>query len=375
MPLTAEDRGPIRVLWLAKGLGPGGMERLLVHHARFADRDRFHYTAAYLVDRPNSVVPELAALGVECHQLGSGSNADPRWLAQLRRLVKDEQVDVVHAHSPMPAAMARPVLRAMPHRPALVYTEHNSWDCYGLPTRLANAGTYLMDDLHVAVSTEAVGSVPAALRGGLAPMVHGIDLDAVRVHRDRRDAVRADLGAGPDDVVLTVVANLRTEKAYDVLLPAVRQVLDADPRALFLSVGQGPLADEMAEVHRQLGLGDRFRFLGFRSDVPDLLAASDVFTLSSRHEGLPVSLMEAAALGLPTVATRVGGLGDVLTDGVDALVVPPEQPDALAAAYLRVVGDPDLRARLSQGADALAGRFDARAVTARWEALYAGAVR
>jgi glycosyltransferase involved in cell wall biosynthesis len=264
--------------------------------------------------------------------------------------VKDEQIDVVHAHSPMPAAMARPVLRAMPSRPALIYTEHNSWDCYGLPTRLANAGTYLLDDLHVAVSTEAVGSVPAALRGGLAPMVHGIDLEAVRSHRDQRDAVRSELGVTDDDVVLTVVANLRSEKAYDVLLPAVRKVLDDDPRALFLSVGQGPLADEMAELHRQLDLGDRFRFLGFRSDVPDLLAASDVFTLSSRHEGLPVSLMEAAALGLPTVATRVGGLGDVLTDGVDALVVPPEQPDVLATAYLRVVRDPELRATLSAGA-------------------------
>ncbi|MFM7068941.1 MAG: glycosyltransferase [Actinomycetes bacterium] len=370
MPRTEADRSPTRVLWLAKGLGPGGMERLLVHQARFGDRDRVRYVAAYLTDRPNSVVPELEQLGVACHRLGAGRDLDPRWLVELRRLIAAERIDVVHAHSPMPAALARPLLRTLSPRPRMLYTEHNSWDCYGRATRMANACTYVLDDLHVAVSTEAVQSVPRALRGGLAPMVHGIDLDAVRSHAARRDAVRADLGLSPDDVVVIVVANLRTEKAYDVLLPAAQQVLSALPSAVFLSVGQGPLASEMAELHRTLGLGDRFRFLGFRSDVADLLAAADVFSLSSRHEGLPVSLMEATALGLPVVATRVGGLGDVLTDGLDALLVPAEQPDALADAYRRVIADPDLRNHLSQGSAQLAAKFDARVVAARWEALY-----
>jgi len=232
-----------------------------------------------------------------------------------------------------------------------------------------------MDDLHVAVSSEAVGSVPALLGGGLAPMVHGIDLEEVRDHRPTRDATRAELGLSNDDVAFITVANLRREKAYDVLLQAARTVVDANPRAVFLSVGQGPLADEMAELARTLNLGDRFRFLGFRSDVPNLLAAADVFTLASRHEGLPVSLMEAAALGLPTVATNVGGLGDVLTDNADALVVPPESPDLLASAYLKVMEDPALRVRLSEGIGLLAQRFDARVVTARWESLYAGLAR
>ncbi len=363
------------MLWLAKGLGPGGMERLLVHHARFGDRERFHYEAGYLVERPNSVIPELESLGVPCHKLGDGRGLDPRWLAKLRRLVRAENIDVVHIHSPLPAALGRPLLRSMRHRPAIVYTEHNSWDCYGVATRLANAGTYLMDDLHVAVSSEAVGSVPALLGGGLAPMVHGIDLEAVREHRPKRDATRAELGLSSDDVAFITVANLRREKAYDVLLQAARTVVDANPRAVFLSVGQGPLADEMAELARTLNLGDRFRFLGFRSDVPNLLAAADVFTLASRHEGLPVSLMEAAALGLPTVATNVGGLGDVLTDNVDALVVPPESPDLLAGAYLKVMEDPALGVRLSEGIGLLAQRFDARVVTARWESLYAGLAR
>jgi hypothetical protein len=131
-----------RVLWLAKGLGPGGMERLLVTHARVGDHNRFRYFAGYLVDRPFTVVPELEALGVRCTRFGNGHDPDIRWARQLRRFVRHHRIDVVHIHSPMVAAVARPALSLMrAPRPALVYTEHNSWASYSLPTRVANAVT------------------------------------------------------------------------------------------------------------------------------------------------------------------------------------------------------------------------------------------
>ena len=172
--------GRTRVLWLVKGLGPGGMERLLVNHARFGDRDRFAYQAAYLVDRPNSVVGELEDLGVPCTRLGGGRDIDPRWLSRLRALVVAEAIDVVHVHSPMPAAMARPVLRALRRRPSIVYTEHNTWDCYGRTTRVANLLTYALDDAQFAVSTTAAASPPSHLAARVEVLTHGIDLDAVR---------------------------------------------------------------------------------------------------------------------------------------------------------------------------------------------------
>ncbi|MCA1846726.1 MAG: glycosyltransferase, partial [Actinobacteria bacterium] len=126
-----------RVLWLAKGLGPGGMERLLVTHASAGDRNRFEYFAAYLVERPHSVVGDLERLGVRCTRFGDGRGLDPRWVLELRRFVRRHGIDLVHVHSPMVAALARPALHSMRHRPAVVYTEHNSWDCYTLPTRVA----------------------------------------------------------------------------------------------------------------------------------------------------------------------------------------------------------------------------------------------
>ena len=360
-----------RVLWLAKGLGPGGMERLLEVHARVgAASEECKYFAAYLVERPHSVVVALEALGVTCTRLGNGRAVDPRWARDLRAFVRGHRIDVVHIHSPMVAAIARPALRSMRHRPAIVYTEHNSWGCYSLPTRLANAATYLLDDAQLAVSAAAAQSAVGPLKRRVEVLIHGIDIDSVARRTSRRDAKRAELGVGSDTIVVITVANLRHEKAYDVLLKAAAQASANRPDLRFLSVGQGPLASEMKERCIRLGLGDRFRFLGFRDDVHDLLAAADVFCLASRQEGVPVALMEAYALGLPVVATRVGGLPDVVEDGRSGLLVAPEDPGALADAIVAVATDAGRRTRMGRRASELAGQFDSRVSVRRLEAVY-----
>ena len=370
MPASRGRTAPIRVLWLAKGLGPGGMERLLEMHARVGDRDAFTYSAAYLVERPNSVVPSLEALGVPCTHLVGAHDLDPRWARQLRDLVRRDGIDVVHVHSPMVASVTRPALRLMRRRPGLVYTEHNSWDCYSAPTRLANALTYVLDDAQLAVSAPAATSAPAFLRRGIENLTHGIDLDAVAAHAVERERVRAELGIEPGTTVIITVAHLRKEKGYDVLLDAAHRVLERRSDVVFVTVGQGPEHDDLIARHEQLGLGDRFRFLGFRSDVPDLLAAADVCCFSSRHEGLPVALMEASAMSLPTVATRVGGLPDVIEDDGSGLLVDPDDPAQLAAALMALVDDPQRRRRLGERARELAARFDACAAVARLESVY-----
>lgn len=377
MPPSAAADAPSRhrVLWLAKGLGPGGMERLLTTHAELGDRVRYDYSAAYLVERPHSVVPALERLGVPCRKLGDGRGADPRWAGRLRRIVRDERIDVVHAHSPLMAALARPALRTLRERPALVYTEHNSWDCYGTATRLANALTYPLDDAQLAVSAEAAASPPAPLGRRVEVLTHGIDVEAVAARATaNRDATRAALGMDGDVVVVLTVAHLRHEKGYDVLLDAAARAVAADDRLRFLCVGHGPLADDLERRRDALGLGDRVRFLGFRDDVADLLGAADVVCFASRNEGLPVALMEACAAGRPVVGTRVGGIPDVVRDGHSGLLLDPEDPAALAGALVTLAADPARRADMGRAAAEVAPRFDAAAAVRRIEAVYLDAI-
>jgi glycosyltransferase involved in cell wall biosynthesis len=345
------------------------MERLLVTHARFGDHDRFDYTAAYLVAGKDQLVGELAHLGVESHRLEARHSLDPRWVWHLGRLVRTLGIDIVHIHSPMPAALARPRVRAMRDRPRLVYTEHNRWECYSWPTRLANAVTFVADDAQIAVSQDAVSSIPRLLRRRIEPVTHGIDREAFVASLVSRTEARARLGVDDDEVVVLTIANLRTEKALDVLLDAAKLAVGTDPAVRFAVIGQGPLHSELRARHERLGLGDRVRLLGYVPDAATLLRGADMFCLSSRFEGLPVAVMEAMTAGVPVIATAVGGIPEHV-DPTCGRLVEPGRPDALAGAVLELAADTELRTRLGTAAQQRSERFDATAAVARIEAVY-----
>jgi glycosyltransferase involved in cell wall biosynthesis len=375
MPTTPSRDGVpsrrIKVLWLVKGLGAGGAERLLVSLARVADHERFEYSVAYLLPHKDAFRAALEAAGVKVHCLGRPGQ-DLGWPWRLRRFLRRGQFDIVHLHSPLAAGVARVVARTLSARarPAVVSTEHNSWQSYLWPTRLLNAALYAFDDHHFAVSAQARDSVWRPLRRRVDVLVHGVVLEDYIGVRDKRRAERERLGLADDDVVVTTVANLRREKGYPELLAAARDVVADAPDAVFLAAGQGALEGQLRAEHRRLGLGQRFRFLGQVDDVPALLAASDVFVLPSRFEGTPIAIMEALCVGLPIVATRVGGIPDEVTDDIEGLLVPPYDPPALLAALLRIVGDTDLRGRLAGAAEQSGHRYDIRLAADRVEATY-----
>lgn len=360
-----------RVLWLANGLGVGGMERLLVTHARLGDRDAFEYHAAYLVDRPHSVVSELEELGVPVYRLGTGRRSDLRWVRDLVHVVKSREIDVVHAHSPLPASVARVVLAVAARDVRFVYTEHNRWDRFEPLTRWANRLTYRLNDKVFAVSDDCRSTVPKRLRSRVETLIHGIDVEAVAANRAFRDEMRVELGIDDDTVVIGTVANLRKQKNYPMLMRAAKRLIDDGQPVVFLAVGQGPLEDELNQLHSELGLGDRFRFLGFRDDVHRVMSAFDVFCLSSDHEGLPVALMEAKTLGLPVVATAVGGVPGAIEDGEGGLLVDKgddtEMAHALAVIAASTLGRYAFVAPLQPNS----GVFDAARAIEREERCYA----
>lgn len=360
-----------RVLWLAKGLGQGGMERLLVNHARFGDRERFDYSAAFLVERPYDVISDFATLGVPVHNLRGSRFWSPGWAVRLVELIRSEHIDVVHVHSPLVAAAVRPLLRTMPHRPRILYTEHNSWENYRPGTRLLHGLTFRLDDAHVAVSEPASSSPPRWIGPRAEVLVHGIDVEHVAAQRAGRAEVRAELGIADSTTVIGVVANFRPSKAYPVMLEAAALVLAERDDVAFVVVGQGPLQSDIEALADRLGLGERFRILGFRDDATRVMASFDVFALSSDDEGLPVAVMEAKALSLPIVATTVGGLPDAISDGTDGLLVPPRRPDLLAHALTRLIDSPILVRDLGVASGGSAHDYDARNAVSRLEELYA----
>ena len=370
--VTSQHPERIKVLWLTKGLGPGGAEGLLLSFARLADHDRFEIHAAYLLPWKDHLVARLEAAGVTTHCLDARKPYDLRWLHRLRAMVRDLEIDIVHNHSPFVAGQARLALRALPGRgrPVLVTTEHNVWSSHQRFTRVLNRATMGLDDHVLTVSEQVRGSMSPRWQRDAEVLIHGVDVDAIAARANERTAARTAHGFTDDDVVVVTVANLRANKDYPTMLAAARRLVDDDVPVTFLVVGQGPLEHELPRLRDELGLGARFRFLGYREDPIAVLAAGDIFCLSSRYEGLAIALIEALAIGLPAVVTEVGGMPAVIRDGIEGRLVPPADSRALADALAELT-DPATRARLASHAMDRSRAFDIRRAVARQQALYA----
>jgi glycosyltransferase involved in cell wall biosynthesis len=189
-------------------------------------------------------------------------------------------------------------------------------------------------------------------------------------------AIRAELGIGPADPVVTIVAALRPEKNHELFLEAARRVGSQVANARFLVVGDGPRRGPLEQLAQALGLAGRVHFLGSRDDVPRLLSASDVFTLTSHNEANPVSILEAMSAGRPVVATNVGSIREVVTDGHNGFLVPSGDAKAVAKRIAELLNDPLQRQKIGAAArETVVAGWSVDAMVRRYERLIASIYR
>jgi glycosyltransferase involved in cell wall biosynthesis len=363
----------LKVLWVIKGLGAGGAERLLVQSARYRDPSRVEPAVAYLMPEKSTLAASLEDQGcspVCC--LESRSSWDPLWIPRLRRIIRDGKYDVIHIHSPLVAIGARLALRSLRHRdrPRIVVTEHNVWSSHAPLTRWADRTTAGRGETHLAVSRAVYDSLPAPIQAQSRVIRYGVDATELREKSRHRAEERRRLGVADDDILIGTVANLRATKGYPDLLVAAREVIRRVPKARFVAAGRGPLEGDLRNRHAQLGLGERFTFLGYQPDAVRVMSAFDIFCLPSHFEGLPIALMEALALGLPVVATDVGGVSELVTDGKEGVLVPPALPARLADALVELALDPEQRTAMAEQARARSDLLDARRSVREIESVY-----
>ncbi len=333
-----------------KGLGVGGAERLLERAIPYLDHEQFDYQVAYLMPQKDALVAPFRAAGIPVHCLNLGAVIDPGAMSRLMALLKRAQFHLIHAHLPMPGVMARIAKRCSAVR-HVVYTEHNLPSRYRVITRVLNRATYLINDVVIAVSDAVAEQVKPYVGGGatlLKTIPNAIDVEMFRAAD--RDAVCKEFGFPADAHIVISVGNLKSVKGHKYLLAAAKLAIAQEPRARFLVVGTGPLAVRLAEEANRLGLGNRVVFAGFRPDAASLVGAADLFVLSSLYEGLPVSLLEAMALGRPAVLTRVGGIPEVVVPGETAVLVDPKDAAGLAGEIVSLLRSPGRRSQMGEKA-------------------------
>jgi glycosyltransferase involved in cell wall biosynthesis len=358
-------------------MGNGGVEALLVTFAAGLDRRRFDLHLISLRQTPEQrLIRQVRALGVPVTQLHQRNAYDLPALLAVVRYIRRHHIDIIHTHLLAADVMGRMAGWLTGH-PVVSTIHNNRTDLDEEPRRrqwLERWTARLMGRRLVVVSELLREEITAWF--GLPPervltIANGVDTERFRRGPDfDRAAVRRKLTGG-DYPLITNVARLTPQKAQHHLLAAAKLVLAACPDVRFVLVGEGPLRPALEAQAAALGLSERVIFAGFRPDVPDILAASEVFVLSSLWEGMPVALLEAMAAGCAAVATDVGGVGQVLRHEVTGLLVPPADPPALADALIRLCRDPATARQLGQAGQAwTTHEYGMRSWVGKWEALY-----
>jgi glycosyltransferase involved in cell wall biosynthesis len=341
-------RGRLRVFHLIKSLGRGGAEMLLVDGPPLSDPNRFEYRFGYFLPWKNALVPDIAANfgDVACFS-ASNPGAILARTFDVARCLEEWDADLIHCHLPLASIVGR--LAGAIAKVPVVTTEHNLYERYHPVTRLASLATWRLHHGVIAVSHEVAASI-ARHAGKTVPIrVVQNGLSVGRFRREEHDgaAARAAIGVEPDAPLVGTVAVFRVQKRLDSWLLVADRVRRRHPRARFVIVGDGPLKKEVQAGIDRLGLADCVKLTGLLDDVRPLLAAMDVYLMSSDFEGLPIALLEAMAMQVPPVATAVGGIPEVLSRDAGGTVVPKGDVAGLASGVeaLLEVTETERRAR------------------------------
>ena len=323
-----------------------GVKRLFAWMIPRFDRERFEVSLVSL--RKKDLSEEtLDALGIDITYLHK-SKFDPATLPALLKIIDRKKIDVLHLHGYGATTFGR-MAAAMRGIPAILHEHANLTDTpwfQKIADRAARALHRHRDrrlEEHGRFRGErATGPAREGQSGLSRRTARGVQPPA---HRPMTScASRRELGIRPEDFAIGTVTRLHESKGNSYLVDAARLVLDRKPHAKFFLVGEGPLRDSLEKQSRQLGLGDRFVFVGFARDVAGVLSAFDLSVFPSLWEGTPLTVFEALASAKPIVATDADGLLDILTDGRDARIVPKRDARALADAIVDLMERPEERA-------------------------------
>ncbi|HZR83088.1 MAG TPA: glycosyltransferase family 4 protein [Candidatus Binatia bacterium] len=341
----------------------GGETQVLALARRLRDAGHGTLVACH----PGGPLAERAAsAGLEVAPLACARSHDPAAGFRLRALVRARRPDVVHFHTArafslapfVPRSVARVVTRRMdyPPRGAGAYVR---WLYRNADAVIAISGA-------VRDALVARGVDPAAI----AVVPSGVEVERFRPPEGAAVAARAELRIAPERAVIAAVGSLHARKGHAILLRALARLASRRLRPLCLVAGAGPEGQGLLDLARDLGLAERVHWLGRLDDVRPLLWAADVVAMPSLAEGLGVAAIEAMAAGRAVVASAVGGLGELVRDRVDGLLVPPADDIALADALARCLEDGELRDRLGKAAVARAGEYSVAAMARGTEAVY-----
>ena len=360
---------PIRLAQVIYALCLGGSEILAWRIARSLNRTGRYVGSLCAVDHGGPLAEMLAADGIPSRAYSRTGRLDLKLIGQMARQFRADKIQLVHTHHIGQLLYGGIAGRLAGAR--VVHTEHDIHSL-GRPRtqRLLRVLSGMVDVVTTVAQpvTEFLRDTVRIPSRKLKTIPNGVDIAA---YRSAVPISRSVLGWRDEDVIIGCIARLEPEKGHAVLLDAFRRIHTRQPFARLLLIGDGSEREKLQSMAHQLGLNGSVRFLGVRTDIPELLATCDLTTLASAREGLPMAILEAMAAGRPVVATRVGSVSELVRDEETGLLIPPGDPEALAEALQTMIADSRKRQQFAAKAfEVVRARYSFDRTLEQYDSLY-----
>jgi L-malate glycosyltransferase len=347
----------IKVLHLIKSLGRGGAEKLIPQTVALHDRERYEFYCIYFFHQEDYIMEELEEVGIHLFLFPSSNLGLFRQISKVKEFVIEQQIDIIHAHLPWAGILSRLVGRKL--NIPIVYTEHNTWDRYNMISYWGNRMTFKQQDAAIAVSHEVALSmqlnsmfdplrVPGRLQ--LFAIPNGVNVREFNRDKGLGKRVREELGIPESAFVIGKVAVFRSQKRIWLWVEQALEILKAAPDTHFMLVGDGDWRPKIITQIEASGKKELFHWVGVQREVVPYLSAMDLYMSSSEFEGLPIAMLEAMACEVPVVATRAGGIGEVVSHGIEGFLCEVGDYQQLAPLALQFIQDRELHEQFSQAA-------------------------
>lgn len=377
--INISETKKFNIVFLIDGLGWGGAERLMIPILANMDRRLFSVrVGVFQVRNGNPIADDLRALGIPVDLIPVPYMRDLTAVSRITAYLKDVNADLIHAQLELGDILGG--LAALRMRLPIVSTLHTmpSQDM-SLKSRMHQEVEYFclrhFFNMVISVSDEArqfhkeIGKLPDRKT---CTIYNGIDLSHFPVSpQSNREAVLREFNIPAASTVLITVAVLRELKGIQYMIRALPEILSVHPDLYYLIAGSGDFQSALMDEAARVGVSERVVFAGARKDVPALMSASDIFILPTLTEALPTVLAEAMAASLPILASRVGGVPEMVEDGINGKMVAPADPQQLANVCTDMLRDPDALVKMGlAGRQIVEEKFNVRVQVDKLQALY-----
>lgn len=343
----------MKILHLIKSLGRGGAETLLTETLQHHNREAFTFYYAYFLPWKNQLVDALEKKGVTVKLFPAKNNLQLLLqVRQLKQFVEKNRIELIHCHLPW-AGFAGRLLHLWTGIP-VVYTEHNKQERYHFLTRWLNRFSFNFQTSVVAVSKDVAASIKKNIGSETEVRLIQNAVDTARFQPEVTKSLllREEWNIPADAFVIGTVAVFRFQKRLLKWLEVFAVIAAKHPHVRGIIVGAGPLQKEVEAKARSLNLQGKLFLPGLQTDVLPWLAAMDVFMMTSQFEGLPIALLEAMSMGCIPACTAAGGIGEIVTNKKNGILVPVDSCQTLVPALEQLLNDQKVQAKFSTAARA-----------------------